>query len=234
MGCANWSRVNLQAEPGVAYLAIPRTGSGSLRALLAVLNGVPNNQFPHDHSCGMNGLVGTFKARRVLVPLRELHVRIVSEFARSRKRGCRPPAWQGACAYPRLLQDKPIAREAYLDGAAERFVQRLKARPAAPVPYFMRPTIVYLNTNWSTKRVEVRYVCTCTLREGSKRIFESWGVIGAFEAWKTIADRHVTNTSIKLSAASINYLRKRFPKDYSLVEGFGCDQKGCATPQYDA
>lgn len=234
MGCANWSRVNLQAEPGVAYLAIPRTGSGSLRALLAKLHGVPNDQFPHDHSCGMKGLLETHKARRVLVLLRELHVRIVSEFARSRKRGCRPPAWQGACAYPPVLRDMPAAREWYLDAAPERFVQTLMAKPSMPVPYFMRPTSVYFNTNWSTKRADVRYVCTCTLREGSKRILESWGVIGVADAWNAITDRHVTNTSMKLSAASIDYLRKRFPKDYSLVEGFGCDQKGCATPQYDA
>lgn len=229
MGCFSWSRVNLKAEPGVAYLAIPRTGSGSLRALLAKLNGVADvRSFPHNHTCALKGLLETHKARRVLVPLRPLHKRIVSEFERSRRRACRPPAWPPACQYPpALLAASVDVRNAYLDGAAERFVQRLMVEPWARLPYFMRPTSTYLNTNWGAKQGEVRFVCTCTLRPGTTRVLESWGVVGAERAWDGIADRHVTNATTNLSDASIDMLRRRFAKDYALVERYGCGERDC-------
>ena len=230
MGCASWSRVNLQAEPGVAYLAIPRTGSGGRRARRAQHNGVADvRSVPHHHTCALKGLLETHRARRVLVPLRLLHKRIVSEFERSRRRACRPPAWRPACSYPATLLAAPeAALSAYLDGAAERFVQKLMAEPRTRLPYFMRPTSTYMNTNWSLKKGEVRFVCTCTLRPSTTRVLESWGITGAERAWDGIDDRHVTNVTTNLSGASIDFLRKRFAKDYALVERYGCGERDCA------
>ena len=226
--CANWSFVPLASGPGIAYVAMARSGSGSLRAVLANLYGMDRPAFPHDHSCTLRGLASRHPdARRVIVPLRLLHDRIVSGFTRSQRRQCRPPAYKPACVPP--LREAP-----------ERFVKHIaRFAPGSALPTFMKPANAYVNLNLSSKNrhIDVRFVCTCQLRTHVARALEVWNVPGADAAWEGVENRHVTvNATLPpLSDEAIAYLRMRFPMDYALVEHNGCGERDCAdTPKEGA
>lgn len=218
--CANWSGVPLASGPGIAYMAMARTGSGSLRAVLANLYGMERRKFPHDHSCTLRGLASRHPdARRVIVPLRLLHDRIVSWFARSQHRNCRPPAYKPACVPP--LREAP-----------ERFMRGMMRFALPMANAYLKPANSYVNLNLSFKHknIDVRFVCTCQLRAHVTRTLEAWNVPGADAAWEGIEDRHVTdtNTSLpRLSDAAIDFLRQHFHKDYAIVEAHGCGERDC-------
>ena len=220
-GCERWSTVDLGSRgPSVAYVAIARSGSGTLQALLARLYGFADRlAFPHDHQCQLAELVLRFRPRRVLVPLRPLHERIESGVARAQRRNCTlNGAWQPACAPPR-------------ERAADRYVASLRRGDAAPTT-FGRPALAYdqerfldARERFSIRNVSVRPVCTHRLRADAVRAFAAWGVAGASEIWRGVADAHVGGAARRpsnLSAASLAYLRRRYARDYALVARHGC------------
>jgi len=225
VACGNWSRIDLQAEPGVAYVAIPRAGTGTLRALLRKLHAWPTAStvdFPHSHACTLRELLETHRARRVLVPLRPLHERVASFFERSRRRNCRPPAFNPACAYPGIVHFMPALKQRYLDAGAERFVRWLRGDAQRSVPDLLQPTAAYLNVSWTPNGSAVRFVCTHALRKQVVQALRRWGIPDAEHAWDGVANRHVTNTRVRLSNASLAFLRTRFAEDYALVRRHGC------------
>ena len=67
--CAEWGDVKSWpgAAPSLTYLAVARTGSGSLHA--ALHDNFPERPHPHDHSCSLGALEAR-GARRVVVSLR--------------------------------------------------------------------------------------------------------------------------------------------------------------------
>ena len=94
MACGNWSRFDLKAEPGIAYVAVPRAGSGTLRALLQKLHAWPIKNFPHNHACTLRELLETHRARRVRCKRcarRDHHER------RDRRETGRPPPLERKC-----------------------------------------------------------------------------------------------------------------------------------------
>ena len=162
------------------------------------------------------------RARRVLVPLRPFHERIVSFFERSRRRSCRPPAFNPACAYPGIVHFMPALKQRYLDAGAERFVRWLRGDAQRNVPVLLRPVSAYLNVSWMPNGSVVRFVCTHALREQVVQALRRWGIPDAEHAWDGVANRHVTNTQTRLSNASLTFLRTRYAEDYELVERHGC------------
>ena len=211
--CSNWSTVDLNREPWVAYLAIARSGSGTLQALLANLYGFSHRKYvPHDHVCHLAALVELNRVRplRVLVPLRPIHERIVSGITRAHRRQCRPPSWSPACWEPRAE-------------AGDRYVEMLKNQSA--MAEFGRPSIKYISTNPWTAGVQVEYVCTHRLRTDVSRALCTWGIANPSTLWSGVSDVHVDTVpySSNLSAASVEYLRWRYASDYRLVTEHGCD-----------
>lgn len=225
MACGNWSRIDLRAEPGIAYVAIPRAGSGTLRALLQKLHAGATTKVPHRHACTLRELLETHRARRVLVPLRPLHERIASWFERSRRRNCSPPAFAPACALPAVAPSWPALEQryqGYLDAAAERFVRRLRSGAELALPVNIRPVSAYLHVRRVPNDGSVVFVCAKALREETTRALRRWGIPGAKSAWNGVADRHVTNARVRLSNASLTFLRSRFAEDYEFVGRYGC------------
>ena len=211
--CSNWSTVDLNREPRVAYLAIARSGSGTLKALLSNLYGLPNPRaLPHDHVCHLAALVERVRVRplRVLVPLRPMHERIASGIARAHRRQCRPPSWPPACLPPRAA-------------AGDRYVEMLQSQSA--MAEFGRPSVDYLSTHPETAGVHVAYVCTHRLRVDVSRALATWGVANASTRWSGVPDMHVDAAphASNLSARSVEYLRWRYASDYELVARHGCD-----------
>jgi hypothetical protein len=116
----------------------------------------------------------------------------------------------------------PALKQRYLDAGAERFVRWLRGDARRSVPDLLQPTAAYLNVSWTPNGSAVRFVCTHALRKQVVQALRRWGIPDAEHAWDGVANRHVTNTRVRLSNASLTFLRTRFAEDYALVRRHGC------------
>lgn len=223
--CKAWSSIDFAHEPSVAYVAIARSGSTTLDALLSKLYQPPDDAemrrrapnrptiVAHDHECGLSDLLTRFHPRRVLVPLRPIHERIESGIRRAIRLNCSAhTGWPDACKPP-----KERAADRYV-----AFLQQNKPRRVVP-PSFARPAIDYVLERVDTRNVSLWPVCTHQLRADVSHAFRAWGLNDS-TLWDGVRDFnvHASDPPSKLSPESLSYLKSRYANDYAFVARHGC------------